>query len=121
MLQVYKERSRTIKMDLNEIPPEFYYDFLDCSDANPSYCTQAVEAIALGGEHDIAQVTGHQVLINVEATVDNCNLAEKPEDVQTIADSTTGVVDVEEVWSTPPIPYTGQIFSSKLEARKFYN
>ena len=67
------------------------------------------------------QVTGHQVLSNVEATVDNCNLAEKPEDVQTIADSTIGVADVEEVWSTPPIPYTGQIFSSKLEARMFYN
>jgi len=48
MLQVYKERSKTIKMDLNEIPPEFHCDFLDCSDANPSYCTQAVEAIALG-------------------------------------------------------------------------
>ena len=108
-------------MDLNELPPEFDYDFLDCSDANPSYCTQAVEAIALGGEHDIVQVTGHQVLSNVEATVDNCNLAENPEDVQIIADTTTGVADVEKVWPTPPIPYTGQIFSSKLEARKFYN
>ena len=67
------------------------------------------------------QVTGHQVLSKVEAIVDNCNLAENTEDVQIIADTTTGVADVEKVWSTPPIPYTGQIFSSKLEARKFYN
>jgi len=29
-------------MDLNELPPELDYDFLDDQDANPSYCTQAV-------------------------------------------------------------------------------
>ena len=29
-------------MDLNELPPEFDYDFLDDQDANPSYCAQAV-------------------------------------------------------------------------------
>ena len=34
-----------------------------------------------------------------------------------------GVVEevVEEVWLTPPVPYTGQTFSSKQEAREFYN
>ena len=111
-------------MDLNELPPKFDYDFLDCSDANPPYCTQAVEASGQGLVHDILQVTDQQVLLaldNVEAAVGNCNVAEKPEDVQTITNNTQGVEDMEEVWSTPPIPYTGQIFSSKLEARKFYN
>ncbi|RLN12553.1 hypothetical protein C2845_PM09G10360 [Panicum miliaceum] len=29
-------------MDLNELPQEFDYDFLDESDANPPYCTQTV-------------------------------------------------------------------------------
>ena len=28
---------------------------------------------------------------------------------------------MEEVWLTPPVPYTGQTFSSKQEAREFYN
>jgi hypothetical protein len=28
-------------MDLNELPPEFDYDFLDESYVNPSYCTKA--------------------------------------------------------------------------------
>ena len=29
-------------MDLNELPPEFDYDFLGDQDTNPSYCIQAV-------------------------------------------------------------------------------
>jgi hypothetical protein len=28
---------------------------------------------------------------------------------------------LEEVWITPPVPYTDQTFSSKQEAREFYN
>ena len=28
---------------------------------------------------------------------------------------------VEDVWLTPPVPYTGQTFSSKQEVREFYN
>ena len=41
--------------------------------------------------------------------------------MQTIADNTQGVAGLEEIWSTTPVPYTGQIFSSKQEAREFYN
>jgi hypothetical protein len=29
--------------------------------------------------------------------------------------------DVEEVWCTPPIPYTGKSFASKEEAKTYYN
>ena len=28
---------------------------------------------------------------------------------------------MEEIWLTPPVPYTGQTFCSKQEAREFYN
>ena len=111
-------------MDLNELPPDFDYDFLDCSEANPSYCTQAVEASGQGAVHDIVQFADEQdvpALDSIEAAVGCCNLDENPEDVQTIADNTQGVAGLEEIWSTPPVPYTGQIFSSKQEAREFYN
>ena len=42
---VWKDRKRSKKqdrMDLNELPPEFDYDFLDDQNANPSYCAQVV-------------------------------------------------------------------------------
>jgi len=42
-------------MDLNELPPELDYDFLDDQDANPSYCTQAVVG-EQGPVHGIVQV-----------------------------------------------------------------
>jgi hypothetical protein len=41
------------KMDLNELPPEFDYDFLMCH-ANPLYCTQAV--VGEGTVHEIEHV-----------------------------------------------------------------
>ena len=42
-------------MDLNELPPEFDYGFLDDQDANLSYCTQAVVG-EQGPERGIVQV-----------------------------------------------------------------
>jgi hypothetical protein len=42
-------------MDLNELPLEFDYDFLDVESANPSYCTQLVLEIARLGGRDQAQ------------------------------------------------------------------
>ena len=111
-------------MDLNDLPPEFDYHFLDESDGNSIYCTQAAQASVQGAVHDIAQGPEQQVLPalgSVEAAVGNYNIAENPEDVQTIVDNTQEIADVDEVWSTPPVPYTGQAFSSKQEARDFYN
>ena len=40
--KIEKEAKKQDRMDLNELTPEFDYDFLDDQDANPSYCAQAV-------------------------------------------------------------------------------
>ena len=110
-------------MDLNKPPPEFDYDFLDGVESNPSYCTQATPAISslqvqthqtdqgvggtliADGEHQDA----HGFAVNTEEAIGDGVLEEIVEGV------------VEEVWLTPPVPYTGQTFSSKQEAREFYN
>jgi hypothetical protein len=111
-------------MDLNELPPKFDYDFLNDPDENPSYCTQAFEASGQGQVHHIVHVSDQRALPalgDVEAAIGNYNIAENLEDVQNIADNTQGIADVEENWSTPPVPYSGQAFSGKQEAREFYN
>ncbi|RLM74549.1 hypothetical protein C2845_PM15G06430 [Panicum miliaceum] len=80
-------------MDLNELPSEFDYDFLGDLEANPSYCTQAVEVSGQGAVRDIVQGPDQQLLPalgNVEAAVGNYDIAENHEDVQTIADNTQG-------------------------------
>jgi len=118
-------------MDLNKPPPEFDYYFLDGVDSNPSYCTQATPAISslqvqthqtdqdvggtliADGEHQDA----HGFAVNTEEAIGDGVLEEIVEGVL------EGVVEevVEEIWLTPPVPYTGQTFSSKQEAREFYN
>ena len=40
--KIEKEAKKQDRMDLNELPPEFDYDFLDDQNANPSYCAQVV-------------------------------------------------------------------------------
>jgi hypothetical protein len=45
-------------MDLNELPLEFDYDFLDVSYANPTYCTQAI--VGEGAVHDIEHVPNQE-------------------------------------------------------------
>ena len=69
------------RMDLNDLPPEFDYHFLDESDGNSTYCTQAAQASVQGAVHDIAQGPEQQVLPalgSVEAAVGNYNIAENP-------------------------------------------
>ena len=118
-------------MDLNKPPPEFDYDFLDGVESNPSYCTQATPAISslqvqthqtdqdvggtliADGEHQGA----HGFAVNTEEAIGDGVLEKIVEGVL------EGVVEevVEKIWLTPPVPYTGQTFSSKQEAREFYN
>ena len=96
---------------------EFDYHFLNESDENSTYCTEAVQASGQGSNccllwavHDIVQSLEQQVLPSlgsVEAAVGNYNKAENLEDVQTIVDNTQEIADVDEVWSTPRVPYTG--------------
>ncbi|RLM86579.1 hypothetical protein C2845_PM04G10870 [Panicum miliaceum] len=105
------------KLDLNRFPPEFDYDFLDESDANPPYCTQA----EVGDIEHVPNQEPAAVSICNYLAVDGNNLAETTQDVQANADNTQELAIVEEIWSTPPVPYTGQIFSTKQEAREFYN
>jgi len=114
-----KKKTNTI-MDLNELPPDFDYDFLDESEANPSYCTQIVPCGGAKTVHD----TEHAAVSNNEGpngdgigAIGN-NIAE---DAPTMVDNTQDVAVAEDIWSTPPVPYNGQTFGTKQEARAFYN
>ncbi|RLM70027.1 hypothetical protein C2845_PM17G06130 [Panicum miliaceum] len=103
-------------MDLNELP----------SDANPTYCTQAVADGGGGAVHDIEAAPDQQSVAAIggggATHVGNLGAVanDLTEDVPTNADSSQ-IVEVEEIWSTPPVPYTGQTFATKQEAREFYN
>ena len=141
-----KKKTNTI-MDLNELPPDFDYDFLDESEANPSYCTQIVPCGGAKTVHD----TEHAAVSNNEGpngdgigAIGN-NIAEDAptmdvsndegpngddigavgnnitEDATTMVDNTQDVAVAEDIWSTLPVPYTGQTFGTKQEARAFYN
>ena len=141
-----KKKTNTI-MDLNELPPDFDYDFLDESEANPSYCTQIVPCGGAKTVHD----TEHAAVSNNEGpngdgigAIGN-NIAEDAptmdvsndegpngddigvvgnnitEDAPTMVDNTQDVAVAEDIWSTLPVPYTGQTFGTKQEARAFYN
>ena len=62
-----EKKSKANKMDLNEPPPEFDYDFLQELDGNPTYCTQVVAV------HDIKPAQNQQnpvVISNIEAAAD---------------------------------------------------
>ena len=77
---------------------EFDYHFLNESDENSTYYTEAVQASGQGSNcfllwavHDIVQSLEQQVLPtlgSVEAAVGSYNIAENLEYVQTIADNT---------------------------------
>ena len=111
-------------MDLNKSPPEFDYDFLGESDANPLYCTQAEDGGCVGAVHDIEHIPEQDPSVfpvgNYLATVGN-NVDEAAQNVQVNDENTQDLQVVEEIWSTPPVPYIGQTFSTKQEAREFYN
>jgi len=68
-------------MDLNEFPPEFDYDFLDESIANPSYYTQAplCDASLRGSEHNNAGNDLYNQNDNDNQNADACSL-NNPED-----------------------------------------
>lgn len=47
---------RFVCMDLNKLPPEFDFDFLDVESANPSYCTQLIlDPAGLGGSQHLGR------------------------------------------------------------------
>ncbi|KAJ1266111.1 hypothetical protein BS78_08G126200 [Paspalum vaginatum] len=85
-------------MDLNEPPSDFDYDFLE--GLNPLFCTQVTPT-----HHDVPSVS------DVRQSLKDTRLEEddQPEHV------------VDEVWSTPPIPYTGLSFATTEEASEYYN
>ena len=111
-------------MDLNEFPPELDYDFLDESIANPSYCTQAplCDASLRGSEHNNASNDLYNQNDSDNQNANACSLNNPEDDAasdQLVLDVTEGVE--EDIWLTAPVPYAGQTFSSKQEAREFYN
>ena len=95
-------------MDLNEFPPEFDYDFLYESIANPSYCTQAplCDASLRGSEHNNAGNDLYNQNDNDNQNADACS-HNNPEDAtapdQLVLDVTEKVE--EDIWLTPPVPY----------------
>ena len=72
-------------MDLNKSPPDFDYDFLGESDANPLYCTQAEDGGCVGAVHDIEHIPEQDPSVfpvgNYLATVGN-NVDEAAQNVQ---------------------------------------
>ena len=58
-------------MDLNEFPPEFDYDFLNESIANPSYCTQAplCDASLRGSEQPIGESCWNCGTLNLQQPI----------------------------------------------------
>ncbi|CAO2188680.1 unnamed protein product [Urochloa humidicola] len=139
-------------MDLNQLPPEFDYDFLDLSNGNPSYCTQPVldytrllpnldpidvvgskeflvatetathGTVAVGGGTESVvvdnQENGLLAVNNASTNVSGQYGYDDGNDITHI-DAMEEDVD-DQVWCTPPIPYTGQTFASKKEARDYY-
>ncbi|CAL5059384.1 unnamed protein product [Urochloa decumbens] len=156
-------------MDLNQVPEEFGYDFLDAVTANPLFCTQPMTGLegsnqigSSSRQFEVANQTSGDAFngtrstspigyVDAESSQRNINGLGFSQpvilDVQdghgnhqnanVDADSTQGcavcpgftqpaALDAQEgdgdditddVWCTPPIPYTGQTFGSKAEAR----
>ena len=74
--------------------------------------------------HDIEHIPEQDPSVfpvgNYLATVGN-NVDEAAQNVQVNDENTQDLQVVEEIWSTPLVPYIGQTFSTKQEAREFYN
>ena len=101
-------------MDLNQFPSEVDFDFLDAVNTSPSYCTQVplVDASLEGDEHN-----GVDNPSNADATTQNADGCPLNNQESTVVTEEV----VEYIWLTPPVPYTWQAFSTKQEAREFYN
>ncbi|CAO2188985.1 unnamed protein product [Urochloa humidicola] len=140
-------------MDLNQLPSEFDYDFIDDSNGNPSYCTQPVldysgfvpnlvpnelvgsrenmvanesvtqGTVAVGGGTEFVvvdnQENGLLAVNNASTNVSRQYGNDDGNDITRIEAMDEDVDD--QVWCTPPIPYVGQTFASKKEARDYYN
>lgn len=109
-------------MYLNELLPEFDYDFLAASNGSPSYCSQVPFGAASlqGGERN--DVDDPQIADSTTQNADGYSFHNQeaivvPGEVE--VDVTEDVV--EDVWLTPPVPYAWKTFCSKQEAREFYN
>ena len=123
---------------MNELPPEFDFDFLDEVGTNPFYCTQLAFRVVRSQFDE--QSPSHQSQNDVVATIlagsstQNANACSVNNQEPSVV---AGVVvqDVEkeglanivkdalqdEVWLTSPIPYTSKTFGTIKEARGFYN
>lgn len=125
----FRSTEKDVIMDLNKLPPDF--DFLDVDAANPSFCTQADLAGAGLGSCEQVQIADGRTLLTAGDAQNLVQSSPFPDTNQVAAASTEfaddnqvyGVADevVEEVWCTPPVPYTGQTFASKAEAKSYYN
>ena len=117
-------------MDLNELPPEFDYDFLDEVGTNTSYCTQPTFGVAWPQCNERG-VQSHQSHNDVGATLvassstqnaNGCSVNNQESSVvasdvvQDVVEE--GLADIVEdavqdkVWLTPPVPDKGQTFST---------
>ncbi|CAL5010875.1 unnamed protein product [Urochloa decumbens] len=92
----------------------------------------ATEQVAVGaseqfnvGASEHAQMHHAQVTSDAatQAGISVSSIQANGDDENVVEDITIDDADEvgEEIWSTPPIPYTGQTFDSKKEARQFYN
>ena len=126
-------------MDLNELPPEFDYDFLDEVGTNASYCTQPTFGVAWPQCNERG-VQSHQSHNDVGATLvassstQNANACSVNNQESSVVASDVvqdvveeGLANIvkdalqDEVWLTSPIPYTAKTFGTIKEARGFYN
>jgi len=116
-------------MDLNELPPEFDYDFLDEVGTNTSYCTQPTFGVAWPQCDELVQshqshndVGGTMVASSSTQNANSCFVNNQESSVvasdvvQDVVEE--GLADIVEdavqdkVWLTPPVPDKGQTFST---------
>ena len=116
-------------MDLNELPPEFDYDFPDEVGTNPSYRTQPAFGVAWSQCDERDQ--SHQSHNDVGATLDASSSTQNTnaysvnnqepsvvagDVVQDVVEE--GLADIVEdavqdkIWLTPPVLYMGQTFGT---------
>jgi hypothetical protein len=114
-------------MDLNQLPPDCDCDFIDVEAANPTFCTQvglpkAANQLQLPGcDSSLAANVANTLLHSNQGNeITPSYITNGISDARGMSQGSGGpaiVDDVEEVWCTPPIPYTGQSFASKQEAK----
>jgi len=125
-------------MDLNELPPEFDYDFPDEVGTNPSYCTQPAFGVAWSQCDERGQ--SHQSHNDVGATLDACSSTQNAnaysvnnQETSVVAGDVVqdvveeGLADIvgdavqDKVWLTPPVCTWGRPLAPyrRLESSTF--